>query len=636
MTAIIFFHNIAVTLSILLAALGLGYVLTNLIFKSRMCDAITAMWISVITGLGSLSVITLILGLYGFLKVTLFIFILLFFAVLGIYLGVKNLIPIVQSGLIRTKTIKTPAIILIIIIVSTLFWIFLTHALMPPHEWDEIAYHLALSKIYVQSEKIHYIPSIVTSNWPLNNTMLFCITLMFGADIAPHLLMLAMTILILFGLVYFGRKFSDLYVGLVAATLFITIPLTKRLAGTGLIDVSMGLYGIAALVSLELWRSNKNKFWLIYCGLNAGFFAGTKLTGTALIFIIAILILWQHLSVDQIKTKALIQSSISFGLTALMVLIPWYMRSLLFTGNPIYPFGYSIFDGRNWDALGAEYHSTMQMQLFSPILPRNIVGLGKTMGLMLIQPQTLGGYNGGLGVIIPICFFLSIFLLGSSPRWIVTNIIVGVLFFIAWFFFASLQLRYLLPIAPIMAWSSAFLILQFYRKNYQKRSRVLIILILSVFIFFDWPWIKINEVGLLINRLPYLSGQITREQWLESEIDIYPAFKYANNNLPQESKILLLPFENRGYYLDLSYFWGHPFSQRVIKFEKYQNPVLLATELTEMGFTHIIDNPNLIYSDFQFWDHDSALLVELEKQCGEELFYENNIKIYKLGKCKSD
>jgi hypothetical protein len=456
---------------------------------------------------------------------------------------------------------------------------------------------------------------------------------MFGADIAPHLIMLAMTILILFGLVYFGYKFADVYVGLVAAALFITIPLTKRLAGTGLIDVSMGLYGIAALVSLEQWRSSKKKFWLVLCGLNTGFIAGTKLSGAAFILIFGIIILWVYLSVDQINKQALIQSSIAFGLSAILVVLPWYARSILFTGNPIYPFGYSIFDGHNWDALGDEYHSKMQMALFSPDLPRNMIGLAKTLGFMLVQPHTLGGYIGGLGVIIPLCFFIGIFFLRSAPRWIKTNTIVGVFFFIAWFIFASLQLRYLLPIAPLMAWSSAYLIMRFYRMNSLRRVRILILLVLSFAILIDWPWIKINEVGLFIKRFPYITGQITREQWLESQMDIYPVFKYANNYLSEKSKILLLPFENRGYYIDLSYFWGHPMSQRVIKFETFQDPVMLANLLQEMKITHIIDNPNLVVSEIRYWEHDRSLMLELERNCCETIYQQNNITIYKLMEC---
>ena len=636
MTVVILLHNIAVSLIILMAALGFGIMMTKHVLKSQINDDLTVLWISEIIGLGFISIITLILGLVGLLNETLFIVLILIFATLGIYWGAKHFDLNIQSRLSLVSENEKIVLLLVIIITSSLFWIFLTHSLMPPHEWDEIAYHLALSKIYVQDGNIQYIPSIVTSNWPLNHTMLFSIALIFGADIAPHLLMLAMTILILFGLVYFGKNFSDVYVGLLAATLFITIPLTKRLAGTGLIDVSMGLYGIAAIVCLELWRSNNKKFWLICCGLNTGFMAGTKLTGIALIMIIAIMVLKDSLSVGQSNTKKLIQNLTIFGFSAVMVVLPWFVRSFIFTNNPIYPFAYSIFDGLNWDALGDEYHSTMQMALFSPKLPRNLPGLLKTLEFILIQPHVLGGYTGGLGIILPISFIMSFFIIGDSPRWIKSNIFVVVCFFLAWFLFASLHLRYLLPIVPLMAWTSSYSIIHLYRKISRRQVRILIIIVLSIFILFDWPWIKTNEMGLFLKRLPYISGQITREQWLESQLDIYPVFDYSNNHLPEGSKILLLPFENRGFYLDLSYYWGHPFSQRLIKFEEYQSPVILANRLVEMGFTHIIDNPNWVNVNYRFWEHDRAIMLELEKQCGEELFQENNITLYKLVKCSSN
>ncbi len=636
MTFFTFLHNTSITLAILFAALGLGSVINIYIINSQINDFLTDIWVSGIIGLGFLSLATLFLGMLGFHKVHIFITIILIFAAFGIYRVVKNIKILILIKLIEQKKINFPIIIIIFIIFSTVFWIFLTHALMPPHEWDEIAYHLALAKIYVQGTQIGYIPTIVTSNWPLNSTMLFSIALMFETDIAPHLMMLAMTILILFGLVFFGYKFADIYLGLLASTLFITIPLTKRLAGTGLIDVPMGLYGIAALVCFEYWRKYKKNSWVILCGLCTGFIAGTKLTGAAFILIFGIMILCHYLISANKNKRTLFKICISFSLSALVVVIPWYAKSYFFTGNPIYPFGYSIFNGLNWDSLGDDYHSFMQMSLFSPNLPRNIVGLVKTLVLMLIQPHILGGYIGGLGVILPICFFISVFFLFSGPSWIKTNTIVGLLYFIAWFLFASLQLRYLLPITPLMAWNSAYIIKHFYRINSKKRIRLFIIFVLSFVILIDWPWIKINEVGLFLKRLPYITGQITREQWLESQLDIYPLIKYSNHNLPEDSNILLLPFENRGYYLDIPYFWGHPYSQRVIKFEEYQDPGLLVKELSKLGISHIIDNPNWINTDYQFWDHDRKLMLALEKHCGEELFNKNNITLYKLVKCSSD
>src|SRR5262249_48606283 len=40
--------------------------------------------------------------------------------------------------------------------------------------------------------------------------------------------------------------------------------------------------------------------------------------------------------------------SLAYGLLALALLSPWYVRNLVDTGNPLYPFGQSVFAGRNW------------------------------------------------------------------------------------------------------------------------------------------------------------------------------------------------------------------------------------------------------------------------------------------------
>jgi hypothetical protein len=43
---------------------------------------------------------------------------------------------------------------------------------------------------------------------------------------------------------------------------------------------------------------------------------------------------------------------------ALAVLSPWYVRNAVEVGDPMHPFGYGAFHGRNWSAQAAAYLNT--------------------------------------------------------------------------------------------------------------------------------------------------------------------------------------------------------------------------------------------------------------------------------------
>jgi hypothetical protein len=135
-------------------------------------------------------------------------------------------------------------------------------------------------------------------------------------------------------------------------------------------------------------------------------------------------------------------------------------------------------------------------------------------------------------------------------------------------------------------------------------------------------------------RWPYASGQRSRDDFLDAHIKAMPAFRYINAELPPDGAVLLLPYESRGYYLDRDYVWGHPISQRIIPFEQYDDPRLLAQDLRSMGITHILENPEWLFDKLRHWEHDRALMLALESECGEVEATWNDITLYQLVQCR--
>lgn len=623
-----------ITAWIFCAALGLGTLLLRLLRLAE--GGLMQLWLAAAGGLGALSVLTLLLGMVGLLYPLVLALLMAPLAVVGAMALLRTTPGLTRgwlSGAGAWPPFRVAAAVLLLLAAATAVWIGLTHALMPPHEWDEIAYHLTLAKLYVAAHRVVYVPFIVHSNWPMNSEMLFSLGLLFGSDIAPHLTMLGLTLLIGVGLLATARRFFDDRVGVIALALFITVPVVKRLAGTGLIDVALGLYVLGALVALERWREVRSWQWLALCGLFAGFAAGSKIMGGAFPLLFGLLVLFELLRRNPRDILGAAKAGALFGLAGLLVAGPWYLRSFLFTGNPIWPFAFHILGGRDWDNLGDEYHMHSLLDIWTQAVPRTPLGLLQAFGLMITRPEALGDYRGGIGFVGPLGALGAALVCWRAPRILRAALLVSLGFFLLWFAFVSHQLRFLLPIVPLLVLAAAYFAVWLYDRARLPVVQVALLLGVIVLVARETPWLYAGERELFVQRAPYLSGQVSREAWLDTQIDSMPLFRYANTQLPTDAKVLLLPYENRTYYLDRSYIWGHPISQRIIPFEQFSSVEQLETTLRELGITHVIDNPKWIYEGLRYWQHDRALMLALRDQCGEPLAENGEAVLYALKNC---
>ncbi len=68
---------------------------------------------------------------------------------------------------------------------------------------------------------------------------------------------------------------------------------------------------------------------------------------------------------------------------ALLVCSPWLVKSYIYTGNPVYPFFYSVFSGKDWTGELARGYSTLQANF----------GLGNDFASFLLLPYNLAAYS---------------------------------------------------------------------------------------------------------------------------------------------------------------------------------------------------------------------------------------------------
>lgn len=626
-------YDLLVAALIGLAGLGLGHLATRPLAIGE--PGAYGLWLSAALGMGLLSMLTLLLAASGLLRLPVFLAIMPALALAGVWalwsslrMHLSRRTPAPRHG-VWVDRMAVP--LLLLLAAASLAWVLLVHTLLPPTDWDAISYHLALPRLYVEAGGLTYVNFMLAANWPLNMEMLFAVALLFGSDIATHLTMLGFTGLVAVGLLIAARRhLGDDRAGAVAVLLFLTVPMVKRLGGLALVDVAMGLYVLAAALCFARWQSGRRWQWLLLCGAFCGLAAGSKLMGGGFAILYGLLFLWaegrrwlaaRHVGRGRAVAGEALRGALVFGLAGLALVGPWYLRSYLNTGNPVWPFAYHLFGGRDWDDLGDEYNMQLMYTTWSKVvLPRNPIGLVESFGYMLLRPEEIGDYRGGLGQPLLLGALVATVLLGRAPGLLRQALFVCAGSWVLWFFLVSHQIRFLLPVAPLLAlatgWAFTRLLIRWRSPNVRLAALAGLLLVVSA----EWPWSFAPERALFASRLPYLRGELSRQAYIDERVDVMPLVHFANRELPPDANLLLLPFETRGYYLERAYRWAHPASQRVIRFEQHASAEELMATLRGLGVTHLLEHSAWMYDGLRYWERDRALMLDLEARCATPLF----------------
>ncbi len=271
----------------------------------------------------------------------------------GIVLDYRKL----KSSFVLKPTIRAGwfSLVLCIILTSSLIFPLFSNALVPANQYDELAYHLAVPKLFVQAHRITNINFIVYANWPLGTEMLNALNLLWASESIARFvnwLCLALLCLCLF---HYGKKWFDLATGLIAAVILVTTPMALTLAGTNLVEIPLALFTTLAALNLFDWLESEQSSKFVLSAFFAGIAAGIKLNAAmvgVILGIIMVIGLWlKHRSGLRMISKHLIV----YGILVFLFVLPWYLRTWYQTGNPFWPFLYNILGGRNWDASGLGY-----------------------------------------------------------------------------------------------------------------------------------------------------------------------------------------------------------------------------------------------------------------------------------------
>ncbi|UCD27785.1 MAG: hypothetical protein JSV03_11860 [Planctomycetota bacterium] len=220
--------------------------------------------------------------------------------------------------------------------------------------YDVLEYHLAVPKTFYQAGQITFLANNVYSNFPLAYEMLALLMMHLRGDAVEASFMavmanVALGCLLVAAAWLVGRKYSPM-AGVMTGLLAGSLPWIAYLAGIAFVEVGMlalGMCGLAAIICAGGSKDRSGR-WLLVAGILVGLSCGYKYTAIPLIALpFSILPFCTSLAVQK-----RVKGFVLFGLGAVIMFLPWMIRNVTNTGNPVFPLAYSVFDATEevWDA----------------------------------------------------------------------------------------------------------------------------------------------------------------------------------------------------------------------------------------------------------------------------------------------
>jgi hypothetical protein len=356
------------------------------------------------------------------------------------------------------------------------------------------------------------------------------------------------------------------------------------LASWAYADMALVFYGVASIYALTQYCIRKTTSWLTIAGVTAGFAMGVKYTSFVVPLACGIVLLFHR------PFSKAISSAAQFSLVTLMIACPWYIRNLIFMGNPFYPF---VFGGRYWDSFLAYWYADSG------------TGIGWNAIQIIFLPVTitLGTrdvtfFDGRMGTLFLILAPFTLWILWthagreSIAGWSLFTI--GLFFFLsfaAWtigvFYSSSLwQARLLFPallpftIPAALAWDS----LKRFDTSRMQMSFVANSLIVLVIV------LTMVDNGIFVvqrNPLAVALGAQSREQYIQRINPSYAALMKLVDDLPAEAQIYSL-FEPRSYGLSRQLQPDPINANFAHDVYLYQTPDAILQQWRAKQYTHVI------------------------------------------------
>lgn len=392
------FATILFWLLFVCGAIGIGYFIFNRYMKINFAYAYQRFILSIGLGMGLLGLLGFLFPLFGLINKWLMLMSIVI-ALFAWYRYKKNII----------HDLKTTTIILIHSARYAKYWIpifsvaifllsFLLSLAPPVEAFDGLLYHLTIPSLWIRDGGIQLI-DLHPYWYPSLLEGMFIFPIAFDLDSTPQLFHWTFGLLCLSIIFAWSQELFGSRVAWWSVAIFISMPSIPWIAAWAYTDLGLTFYVLVTLYAMAQWlKSNSDVNWLMLTGIFCGFAVGIKYTSFTLPLAICFMLI---LSLKNDFKKRL-KNLATFIIFALFSGGIWYLRNLIWTGNPVYPF---VFGGPNWDSFRADWYANTGTGIGFDLFELVMLPLFTTLG---IKDETF--FDGRIGpfYLILLPMFLSI------------------------------------------------------------------------------------------------------------------------------------------------------------------------------------------------------------------------------------
>lgn len=460
-------------------------------------------------------------------------------------------------------------------------------ALGPECGWDGLTYHLAIAERYLFHGRVVLSPYSIYFAFPSLMEMLYVPALALGSEVAAKLLHFEYGLLILASVGALAARSSRRCAAL-AGMFLLAEPLFLQEMGWAYNDLTCACYALLAFGALLSWLDGGRRAWLALAGVCAGGCASTRYLGGAVALSLAVALL---LTPGRRTFGQRLAAGLWLGALAAAALLPWLLRNLIMTGNPVSPLLQGLF----------HHHGR---EFFAPIaVAQNVafnahMGMGRDLLSLLALPWNLvmrnvpGIYTNSFGhqigplylVAVPAALLVRATRNSAETRLALLASLASILLW----FFSSQEARFLLPVFPLLSLVGARAFDALMSSRQRASSVSLTLLPLYALLLVQAP-----HACALPRRYDLALGSASLQEHLQHD-PVHEAAERMRRSLKPSDKLLLVS-ESRSYlFRDLHYVpyqpnEGPPALQLI---HRARDAAALRCRLAELGVTHVLFNSN--------------------------------------------
>lgn len=396
---------------------------------------------------------------------------------------------------------------------------------------DDISYHLPYARAFVENHGLVVQPHLIYPFQTLEVNVFYAFGLMIGDETFVRLLNISFLALLIILLYDFVKEKTNAWVALIITVIIYGSTKIQLLSVVIYVDFAYALFASIAFIAFIKWKEAKTEkealYYLVLAALGVAEAASTKYFGLACGLIIFIFFMFH--------SKQKIRDAIVFLGVCVCLGTWWYVRNMIFSGNPVHPFLSDIFGFYIWN----------QADLNLNLAELSSYGGAESFNHYFKQLKKVTdslSYYFYASVLVAL-FYRVKYPHNALAKVNLNLVLITILFSIFWYFSAHIE-RYLLPALGTACASiviSIYLILSSFNIANKVYTRLIILLISSYFVAFG--------IYRDVEHLVYYPVQ-KHDSLLTHQVSGYRLLTKANELQFPNRRIYQVGFADKAYHYD--------------------------------------------------------------------------------------